>query len=226
VVDPELAWYIPAAAQALAGIDLARMRRTPAYSKGFALMRELVGPFADAEQVVLVFDGKGVAAVARGGFRAAPPGGVLLKPGIAALGSLETVAGDSRGGYARDLLARAGEAAGRYPIWFAIRGSATLPLSGNLTNLNRLIGSTVFTTAGIEPAERLAIEAAGICRTAEEARRLEETIRGLVTLLSITKSAAGLKDLTIRNEGTTVRVTMSADASLVGDLGRALGGSR
>ena len=162
--------YIPNGAMAAAYVDLDRARTTPIYSR-LPVPEDL----RDASAVLAVFDGKdwGLA--------------VLRKSGITATG----IAANQNGG--RDLLSRATPDA---PAWLVTRGSVTLPLPGNLTNINRLLHQTEYTAVTARGNE---IDATAECRTAEQARHLEENIRALASL-------ARFEALDVMSNGVTVRV--------------------
>jgi hypothetical protein len=129
----------------------------------------------DASAVLAIFDGKdwGLA--------------VQRKSGITTTG----VAAKQNGG--ADLLRRATPDA---PAWLVTRGSVTLPLPGNLTNINRLLHQTEYTAVTARGND---IEATAECRTAEQARHLEENIRALASL-------ARFEGLEATSDGVTVRV--------------------
>jgi hypothetical protein len=197
VVDPELAACMPASAAAVAGLDIARLRSTP-------LAEKL--PVRDASYALAASDGKDWLVVARGQL----PGGTPIANGISAIGSEELVKAavmQHRTGKtgAPDLLARAAEA----PIWLAARGSMTLPVAGNLSNINRLLHQTEYMTVTAQVGERVDVNATGDCRTPEQAKHLEENIRALASLL------LAKYPVEVRTEGTRVRATASLPVNVV-----------
>jgi hypothetical protein len=190
-VDPELAACLPANAAAVAGLDIARLRGTPVAEKL---------PVRDAAYALAASDGKDWLLVARGQL----PGGTAIAPGITAIGPDEMVkaaAAQRRTGKtgAPDLIARAAEA----PIWLVARGSMTLPVSGNLANINRLLHQTEYMTLTARVADRIDVDGAGACRSAEQAKHLEENVRALASLL------LAKYPVEVRTEGTTVYVKAS-----------------
>ena len=96
------------------------------------------------------------------------------------------------------------------PLWAVVQGDATLPLSGNLANLNRFLHSTEYTTLAVQPGEKYSIEITGICRTAAIALPLEQTLRGFVSLAAAAKGA-NATGIEIQSENQLVRVKLAAD---------------
>jgi hypothetical protein len=196
-VDPELAACVPASAAAVAGLDIARLRGTALYEKL---------PVRDAAYALAASDGKDWLVVARGQL----PGGTPIAGGITAVGSEELVkaaAAQHRTGKtgASDLLARAADT----PIWLVARGSMTLPVAGNLANINRLLHQTEYMTVAAQVGDRVEVEATGVCRTPEQAKHLEENVRALASLL------LAKYPVEVRTDGATVRVTASLPVNLI-----------
>jgi hypothetical protein len=184
--------YIPEGSAAVAFADLARLRATPLYAR-------LPVPDAlhDASEVMVVYDGKDWAIAARGDFRQPPAGATNIAPGIAAMGAPEMVrAMGARPRAGQDLLAHAPTGA---PVWLVARGNVSLPLTGNLANLNRLLRQAEYTSIAMRPGAQIEIDATALCATPERARHLEENIRALASL-------ARVEAITVTGEGTTVHV--------------------
>jgi hypothetical protein len=123
------------------------------------------------------------------------------------------------------LLERAQTLAAGNEIWMVVAGGATLPLSGNAGNLNRLIHSTQVTTLAVRFTDHLALDAAGVCATVDAARQLQGTVQAFVTLGgAATKHQPEiqglLKRIQIRLDDRAVHVTLAANAA---DLGILLG---
>jgi hypothetical protein len=197
VVDPELAACIPANAAAVAGLDIARLRNT-------ALAEKL--PVRDAAYALGATDGKDWLVVARGQLL----GGTAIAPGITAIGPdpmVQAAAAQHRTGTtgAPDLIARAAAK----PIWLVARGAMTLPVAGNLANINRLLHQTEYMTVAASVAERIDVDAAGACRTAAQAKQLEENVRALASLL------LAKYPVEVRTEGATVHVKASLPVSVL-----------
>ena len=185
-VDPELAAAMPAGAAVLAGIDLERLRTTP-------LLPRVPEPWRQASYVLAAYDGKDLVTAARVGARI-------------------STTGPAGAGAPPDLLRHATAS----PIWLVARGNATLPLTGNLANLNRLLHQTEYTTISARVGDRVDLEIAGYCRTPETAQHLEENLRAIVSLMGI----GGRQELPldVRREGSIVRATGSATLDAVGKL--------
>jgi hypothetical protein len=197
VVDPELAACVPPTAAAVAGVDVARLRGTPLYEKV---------PFKEADYVLAASDGKEWLLVARGQIAGASPIGA----GITALGSealIQAAVAQHRTGKpgAPDLIAHAAET----PIWLAARGSMTLPVEGNLANINRLLHQTEYMTLAARVNERVEINAAGECRSPAQAQHLEENVRALSSLLF------SKYPVEVHTDGTTVHVKASLPFSAI-----------
>jgi hypothetical protein len=167
---PQLTDYVPAGAQAVAYVDLERARTSPLYAR-LPVPQDL----QDASALLVAFDGKDWGTA------------VQRKAGIIATG----IAKPERGG--EDLLARAPRDAA---AWIVTRGSVTLPLPGNLGNLNRLLHQADYVAAGLRGSD---VDVTAECRTPEAARHLEGNIRALATL-------ARFDAIDVSSAGTTVRV--------------------
>jgi hypothetical protein len=162
--------YIPNGAVAVAYVDLNRARTMPIYER-LPVPEDL----KDASAVLAVFDGTDWGTA------------VQRKSGITTTG----IAAKQNGG--RDLLAHAATDA---PAWLVTRGSVTLPLPGNLANINRLLHQSEYTAVSTQGNDVLATAE---CRTAEAARHLEENIRALASL-------ARFEGIDVTSDGVTVRV--------------------
>jgi hypothetical protein len=162
--------YIPSGAVAVAYVDLDRARTMPIYER-LPVPEDL----KDASAVLAVFDGKDWGTA------------VQRKSGITTTG----IAAKQNGG--KDLLAHAPTGA---PAWLVTRGSVTLPLPGNLANINRLLHQSEYTAVSTQGND---VQATAECRTAEAARHLEENIRALASL-------ARFDGIDVTSDGVTVRV--------------------
>jgi len=180
LVDRELAAYMPAGATVVAGLDLDRLRATPLFSK-------IPEPFRDGSYTLVGFNGKDFVTASRDGKRV-------------------RVSGAGVKGNPPELLQHASDA----PIWIAARGSAALPLTGNLDNLNRLLQQTDYTSATARVGERVDVEIAGFCRSPEIARHLEQNVRAIASLMKL--------PLEVRRDGAIVRATGSITVDAVGKL--------
>ncbi len=188
-----LAAYIPPGTDAIAYADLDRLRGTPLYA-----MLPVPDQLRQASAVLVVLQGKDWAIAAGGHFPPLPAGATLLGPDVAAAGAPALLhAMESRPDGGADLLAQAPADA---PVWLVARGRATLPITGNLANFNRLLHQAEYTAIGLRVSDHLEIDAAAQCATPAQALHLEQNIRAIASL-------ARLQSLTVNSDGVTVRIT-------------------
>jgi len=112
------------------------------------------------------------------------------------------ISGPAGQGAPADLLAHASDA----PLWVVARGSATLPLSGNLENVNRLLHQSEFTIIAARPvADGFELRAVGLCRGDADAEHLEGNVRAIGSLMRF--------PMAVTRDGSIVRVqgTVSSD---------------
>jgi hypothetical protein len=178
---------MPPAAVILAGVNLDRLRASPLRQQLPPAAALFLQPLDQAASLLVASNGSDYLAVSRGTFRQAPAGATLLAPGLAAAGSPEwlraaTARPRPETAGAAALLERAEPLAAGSEIWMVASGSATFPVSGNGENVNRLLHGAEYATLSIRLTGRIAIEAVGMCATADAARHLEETLRAFVTL--------------------------------------------
>jgi len=172
----DLAAKLPAHSIVLAGADLDKLRTSPLFSK-------LPEAFRQGSYVLAGYTGTELVTATRSGGRV-------------------EVSGTPGQGAPADLVAHASEA----PLWIVARGSATLPLSGNLANVNRLLHQTEFTVVAARPVgDGFELRAEGICRGDAEAEHLEGNVRAIGSLMRF--------PMEVTREGSTVgvRATVSAD---------------
>ena len=67
------------------------------------------------------------------------------------------------------------------PVWIVVRGDTTLPLTGNLANINRLLQQTIYTRITARIESRVEFDAEGVCAGAEAAEHLEQNLRAIAT---------------------------------------------
>ena len=180
LVDPQLAIYMPEHATVVAGVDLDRLRGTPLFAK-------IPQSFREGSYTLIGYDGNELVTASRAGSRV-------------------TVSGPAVKGRPPELLQHAGDA----PIWVVARGNASLPLTGNLANLNRLLQQTNYTTASARIGERVELEIAGVCDSPAIAQHLEENVRAIASLMKL--------PLDVRRDGATVHATGSITADAAGKL--------
>lgn len=201
----------------LAGLHLDRVRASPVYQKLPATALALLEPAKTASNLLLVYDGKDLLWAARGAFPPTPPGAFLLNSHLAVAGPSSLVqaatAQHASGRTGLPGLSGQAELIAAQPIWAIARRDTVLPLSGNAANVNRLLGMADYTTLGVELNSGLVLHAAGHCQSDDQARHLEETVRGFLSL-----ARAGARDgdvgllagVQVSRDGLTVH----ADAAL------------
>ena len=74
------------------------------------------------------------------------------------------------------------EPAARNPVWAVVRGGTTLPLQGNLANLNNLLRHVEYLTLTAQVDDRLAIQLEASCPTTDAATRFEGNLRAVLGL--------------------------------------------
>ena len=117
------------------------------------------------------------------------------------------VSGTAGHGAPADLLAHVSDA----PLWLVARGSATLPLSGNLANVNRLLHQTEYLVAAARPiADGFELRSEGVCRSDAEAEHLEGNVRAIGSLMRF--------PMELTREGSVVRVRATVSAGQLGKL--------
>jgi hypothetical protein len=226
-IDPTVAARVPSSTLILGGVNLHRLRASPLYRQLPPSAALFLQPLKDADSLLVASNGIDYLALTHGGFREAPPGETLLAPGVAAAGSSGWLAAAAkpRSTPRPAVLDRAEPLAASSEIWMVVAGGATLPLTGNAENINRLLHSTQYTTLSIRLIDNLAIEMVGVCTTADAAQQLEGTVRAMVNLAAAAEAhqaalAGLLKRIRITREDRAVHLRLSADA---GELGQILG---
>ncbi len=179
-----------------------------------------------ASDLLLVLSTEGLLIAARGEFRSAPAGATLLTARLALSGAPDavgaaTAAYRTRPPAAAELITIAETPAAQFPVWIAARGSASLPLPGNLRNLNNFLHSTLYTTAGMRPADPFTLDVTGVCRSPEAAQRLEETLRAFLSLSGAAGQRPALLDsLKYHTEGAALRISVTVPVSALDALWR------
>jgi hypothetical protein len=220
-IDTELAKCLPADTLVAAGVNLDRARQSPLYAKLPASARAVAEPFDRATYLLVAFNGKVLITAARGDFRGnAPAGTTLLSANVAIAG--RHPAGSSAP--PADLLAQAESIAAGHAIWIIARGTATLPLTGNAQNINRLLHMADTVWLGADLHSGLTLDSTAQCSTPERARGFEESLRALLTLTSLglrlrqPELAALLGSATIERRDRTVHATLSAGPGTAAQL--------
>ena len=209
-IDPALSARVPAATVALAGIDLDRLRASPAYASVPPSALTFLENFRQAHRVLFAFTGVELLTIVRGTM----PGATRVAPDIAVSGGNSLVA-EATAPHPPAAILVAAESAATRPLWLAVRGGVSLPLSGNLANVNNLLRDTEFVTLAGQPADPLDLELVARCPTADTALRFEQSLRAIVSLAKATsgrqpETLALWESIRMRREERAVRVTLSA----------------
>jgi hypothetical protein len=226
-IDPALARCIPPGTYALAGVRFDAVRASPL----FARLRTVLPPAPLLDQsssALLAWDGRDLLVAARGAFTQPPAGATLAAPGIAVAGPeplVRAALAQYRSGSAATpaLFDHADPLAAAWPIWAILPGGFHLPLSGNAANFTRLLRGTEFTTLGIRPSAGLEIRAAGVCRSPQDAARLEQTLRAILTLTraGMRKTPATeqlFETLALATQNRTVTLSLAAPEPLANTM--------
>jgi hypothetical protein len=111
---------------------------------------------------------------------------VFLKPGLVVAGQPDAVRAaldQQKLPPARALLDKVATIPAENQVWaIATGGFSPLPIpdSGNLSNLNRIFGSMENTTLTLDLRFGVTLAASGICSTDQDAKRLNDALRGLI----------------------------------------------
>ncbi len=218
-ISDTVASSVPAGTVALAGIDLAALRRSSLYGRIPQAARSFLEAADGASRLFFAWSGTDLLTLAEGNFSAAPSGFTLIGRHLATAGpadALRAAEAQRQTGHtgAPGLLARAAGIAANHTVWIAASGDSGLPLTGNLANLTRLLRSTRYATAAARVDDHITVETEGICASPGQARELEERLRALVSLLSAGASrrpdlAAVWNSIRIGTNSDTVRVNLA-----------------
>ncbi|MBZ5580508.1 MAG: hypothetical protein LAP40_28490 [Acidobacteriia bacterium] len=225
-IAAELAACVPSDTRVLAGVHLDTLRANPGFqhlSRGWAGLLE---PVRDASEVLVAYNGRELLVIARGQFRSAPAGARLLTPQLAVAGGDAAVraatAQRATGRSGAPALVALADAVAAQSVWAVESGGGSLPLRGNSVNLNRLLAFTDHATFAAELNSAVTLHAAGICRSANAARHLEETLRGLLSIAAATVRdrdlAAWLAAVQVHRDELTVRADVSGSVEAVTKL--------
>jgi hypothetical protein len=227
-VDPGMASCVPPGAALVAGFDLDRLRASPLYPKLPGTVLAAAESFRGASRLLLVYNGRDLLSIARGRFPAPPAGATLVQRDLALAGTPEEIrlatAQHSSGRTGTpDLLDRAASIATGSAVWVVVRGSAAVLPGGEFANLSRLLAMTEYATAAARLDSGVELNAAGLCSTGDKAQRLEESLRGLLSLAVAGMSrqpetAALLRSIQVSREDRTVHASLSASGSAAESL--------
>jgi len=177
----------PSDTRAMAVIELAALRAASAYPK-LPAIKALAQPLDGVKQLVLAWNGRDLLLLAGGDFAQPPAGYTAIGKGIAAAGPAARIEA-ARRKLASKTPPPLQVPPGTAEIRAAIRGDGGLPLSGNLENLGIMLRMANPTTLTAHVENSVEVEIAAQCASAEDARELEQSLRGMLTL-----AAAGTHD--------------------------------
>ena len=218
-IDPTLSARVPAATVALAGVDLDRLRASPLYARLPPAAQAFLQPFAHAHRVLIASTGVELLTIARG----VVPGATQIAPDVALAGAPGLISAATAAHPPAGILAPAESVAAGSPIWIAVRGGVTLPLEGNLANVNNLLSGTEYVTLVVEPGDPTQLELVARCPTPEAALRFEQSFRAVVSLAASTNArqaatAGLLESIRIGREERVVHVSLSAPLDALAKL--------
>lgn len=220
-IDRELAARAPATATILAGVNLETVRSSPLRKQLPPAAAAFLESLNGARRVLFASDNSNYLVLTRG---ALPAGATSLGPDAAAMGSPEWVRAAAHSTtISNGLLVRAEPLASGADIWVAVVGGVKLPLTGNGENLSGLIQTTEYSVLTVRLSDSVELALTGVCRDAESGRRLEETVRAMITL-----GAAGtakqpaisglLRQIRLTRDDRTVHVTLTVPIEQMGTV--------
>ncbi|MGO9009365.1 MAG: hypothetical protein ACLQPN_04610 [Bryobacteraceae bacterium] len=228
VVDAGMASCIGGDAVALAGADLDRLRASPFIAAMDTSARDLLAEYSNASKLLVAWNASDLLIVMRGTFKTPPAGATAIAAGLAVAGLPGRVASalaQHRTGHtgAQGLIDYGSEIGNRGTIWIAVRGGTALPLSGNLANLNRLLQDADYAGVALDLGEAATLRFGARGRTAESATRLEERLRGFLSLVEEAEVrrpdiARLLGAARIQRAGRDVTATLTASPDVLAKL--------
>jgi hypothetical protein len=190
--------------------------------------RDLLGRYGDASQLLIAWNGSDLTIVERGLFKTSPADATMVEPGLAVAGSPNRIAAAvaqhrSRPTGAASLIDYGAAIGGRSAIWLAVRGGTALPLSGNLANLNMLLDDADNASAALDLGAQATLRFAARGRTGASAARLEERLRGFLSLATAAEThrpeiARLLTAAQIARNGREVTASLTASPEMVANL--------
>jgi hypothetical protein len=227
-VDPGMASYVASDTVALAAVDLDRLRASPFLNGMGGSARDLFERYGNASKLLIAWNARDLAIVERGLFKTLPMDATIVEPGLAVAGSPSGVAAavaqhkTGRTG-ASGLIDYGSAIGGRCAVWLAARGGTALPLSGNLANLNVLLDDADNASAALDLGEQATLRFAARGRSAAAAARLEERLRGFLSLATAAETrrpevARLIGAAQIARNGREVTASLSASPDIVAKL--------
>jgi hypothetical protein len=210
---------VPPATVALAGVDLDRLRTSPAFAKLPPAAHDFLQPFDRAHHVLIASTGAELLAIARGPV----PGATQIAPDLAFSGAPNLIAAAAAAHPPAAILAPAESVAPTSPLWLAIRGGIALPLEGNLANVNNLLRDTDYVTLAVQPNDPAELDLIAHCPTPASALRFEQSFRAIVSLAAAANArqpaiAGPLQSIRIQRDALVVRASLTAPLDALAKL--------
>ncbi|MGO9232048.1 MAG: hypothetical protein ACLQKA_22870 [Bryobacteraceae bacterium] len=228
LVDSGMASCIGNDTVALAGADLDRLRASSFTAAMGKSVHELLERYGSDAKLMIAWNGSDLLIVERGLFKTPPEGATAIDLGLAATGSPSRVSAavaQHRAGStgAPGLLDYGSGIDARSAVWLTVRGGRMLPLGGNLANLNLLLQDADFAGAALDLGEQATLRFGARGRSAESAARLEERLRGFLSLAAEAEIrrpdiARLLHAARIQRNGRDVSATLTASPDAMAKL--------
>ena len=217
-IDPAMAGCVPADAATLAGLNLETLRRSPLLPAVPQDYRAFLETFHDARSVLVSSRGSDFLFITRGSL----PGWTAAPAGLSLNGSPDLVHAATVRHAPSPLLDIAEPLAARNPVWAVVRGGTTLPLQGNLANLNNLLHNADYVTLAAQLDDRVALELAASCPSPDAASHFEGSLRAVLGLsaaaLRQPDLAGLLRSIQVKRDDRTVRASLAASPDALGRL--------
>jgi len=221
---PDMTACIPPGTIAIASLDLDRLRSAPIYAKLPQSVLAFADAYRDAHQLLLAWSGTDLLIIARGSV----PGGTTVAPNLTVTGSPDSIRaaiaqyGTGKPGVPT-LLDYAKKTAGGVPLWIAIQGGISLPLTGNTRNLNRLLRDLDYATAAATLDSAITLRLTAQSRSAEGANQFDQNLRAILSLASAAEArnaslATLLNSVQIHRDTLTTRATLTIPGAAVNTL--------
>ena len=227
-VDSDMASCMTSDTVALAAIDLNQLRASPFLHGIGGSARDVFERYSNASKLLIAWNGSDLTIVGRGLFKTPPTDATMIEPGLAVAGSPGRIGAavmQHRVGRigAAGLIDYGSAIGAGSAVWLAVRGGTALPLSGNLANLNTLLYDADFASAALDLGQQGTLRFAARGKTAASAARLEERLRGFLSLATAAETrrpeiARLLGATQIARNGREVTATLSASPDAVAKL--------
>jgi hypothetical protein len=187
LADAGMASCVTNDAVALAVADLDKLRASPFLAGLSGTARSLLTEYSTDSKLLVAWNGTDLLLVERGLFKTPPPGATIVEPGLAVAGSPNRISSalaqhQTGSAGAPGLIDYGSEIGARSALWLSVRGGKSLPLGGNLSNLNVLLQDADFAGVALDLGDAATLRLSARTRAAQSAERLEERLRGFLSL--------------------------------------------